>query len=273
MTMLQISSFAGRSTPILASALLLFALGGCSVFEGDDGDPGPAGPTGEQGDPGPSYGPTTSITITVDSVTIGAPPKPVVELTVKNQDGNPFAGLAEGDLRFNLAKLTAEMNGNPSFWQNYITRTRGSGISTEGSQERVSTNTAYRWGTWVNNLDGTYTYTFNTDLNSAQSLCAGPCTDADGNPLDLSYEPGKTHRLGIQLGNAEFGRNNTTYDFVPTGAAVTAMRDIVKTANCNECHNTLRIHGSRVETKFCVTCHNPGSWVADTPNTTVDFKV
>jgi OmcA/MtrC family decaheme c-type cytochrome len=29
----------------------------------------------------------------------------------------------------------------------------------------------------------------------------------------------------------------------------------------------------RIETKLCVTCHNPGSWVAGTNNTPVDFKV
>ena len=28
-----------------------------------------------------------------------------------------------------------------------------------------------------------------------------------------------------------------------------------------------------VDTRLCVTCHNPGSWVAGTPNVPVDFKV
>jgi len=49
------------------------------------------------------------------------------------------------------------------------------------------------------------------------------------------------------------------------------MREITKTGNCNECHDKITAHGSRFETKFCVTCHNPGSWVDS--DTTVDFRV
>jgi OmcA/MtrC family decaheme c-type cytochrome len=259
-------------TLFLAIGIVGLMLSGCGS-DGSDGDPGPEGP---QGDPGPSYNPATSLSITVDSVTIGSPAKPVVNFTVKNQSGQPFAGLGESDLRFNIAKLMPGANGDPSVWQNYIVRTRNNRM--EGYQERVSTHPG---ATLVNHLDGTYTYTFATDLNSAP--CPGPCTDADGNALNLSYQPTLTHRIGIQQGNrTDFPLVNATYDFVPAGGPVTTMRDIVQTANCNECHNRLRLHGSRIETKFCVTCHNPGSWFAKDNtvggvvvpvNETVDFKI
>ena len=95
------------------------------------------------------------------------------------------------------------------------------------------------------------------------STCPAPCTEADGTPLDVSYQPGLTHRVGIQQGNSALPQANALYDFVPSGGAVTSEREIVKTANCNECHDKITAHGSRFEIKLCVTCHNPGSWVAD----------
>ena len=105
----------------------------------------------------------------------------------------------------------------------------------------------------------------------ANAPCPAPCTDADGKALNVSYQPGLTHRVGIQQGNSALPIANALYDFVPTGGPVTSSREIVKTANCNVCHDKITAHGSRFEIKLCVTCHNPGSW-ADS-DTTVDFKV
>ena len=124
---------------------------------------------------------------------------------------------------------------------------------------------------WSTNGNGSYTYTFATDIKSA-ATCPAPCTDADGKALDISYQPGLTHRVTIQQGNSAYPKSAGVYDFVPTGS-FGSKRDIVATAKCNECHNQLTAHGTRVDTKLCVTCHNPGSWVAGTPNTPVDFKV
>ena len=138
-----------------------------------------------------------------------------------------------------------------------------------GSQERFRDRPTDVWGELVDHGDGTYTYTFETDITNV--TCPAPCTEADGTPLDLSYQPGLTHRVSIQQGNRDLPMANAVYDFVPAGGAVTSERLIVKTANCNECHDKITAHGSRFETKLCVTCHNPGSW-ADA-DTTVDFKV
>jgi OmcA/MtrC family decaheme c-type cytochrome len=245
----------------LCCALLL--LGGC--LSGDDGDQGPQGEPGPPGPPGTGVS-ATELNITVDSVTIASPP--VVEFTVTNQDGDGFPELTGSDLRFNIAKLIPAANGNPSQWQDYILRERNGAV--QGTQERDRTGSAF--GEFVDNGDGTYTYTFETDITSA--TCPAPCTDADGNALDVSYQPGQTHRLSIQQGNRDLPLVNAVFDFVPNGGAVTSMREIVKTDNCNECHDKITAHGSRFEMKLCVTCHNPGSWVVDDAgNTTVDFKV
>ena len=206
----------------------------------------------------------TELNITVDSVTISSPP--VVQFTVTNEDGLGFPGLTEDDLRFNIAKL---IPGIPTRWQDYIVR--ASGGATQGSQERL--RSGYPWGTLVDHGDGTYTYTFATDITNAP--CPAPCTDAEGNALNLSYQSNQTHRVSIQQGNSALPMANAVYDFVPGGGPVTSSREIVKTENCNVCHVKITAHGSRFEMKLCVTCHNPGSWIKNDDNTTttVDFKV
>ena len=254
---------------LAAVSVLTFALSGCS---GSDGGAGPAGA------PGATVGVTspataTALTMAITGATVDSPP--VVNFTVTDQNGVPVAGLVDTDLRFNIAKLVPGTNGDPSKWQNYINRASGGAV--QGSQERKTTTAGYRWGTLIDNKNGTYTYTFATDITSStDNVCPAPCTDADGNALDISYQPTLTTRVGIQMSNTAYPKVNATYDFVPAGGAVTTTRDIVQTANCNVCHNQLTAHGSRVETKLCATCHNPGSWVAGasgSPNTTVDFKV
>ena len=257
---------------ILTATIGLFAmvLSGCS---GDDGAAGAPGAPGAPAVVSPSE--ATALTIQVTGAAVSSPP--TVTFKVTNQNGVGVVGFANTDFRFNIAKL---IPGTPSSkWQNYIYRASG-GIY--GAQERLG-STGYRFGTFVDNKDGTYTYTFATDItNPADIVCPVACntmTDADGNPLDLSYQPSLTHRIGVQMSNSAYPYVNATYEFVPNGG-VGAARDIVATATCNQCHNQLRIHGSRIETKLCVTCHNPGSWVAAAPAAvppqparTVDFKV
>ena len=241
----------------IAASLLALGLAGCA----DDGSPGAPGA------PGPGVAPlatATALNIEVTGVTINS--APVVRFKVTNQDGVAVAGFGDADLRFNIAKLVPGSNGAPSKWQNYINGTSGT-RPVFGSQERASTG-----GTLVDNKDGTFVYTFATDI--ANVTCPGPCTEVDGvTPLNVSYQPSLTHRVTIQQGNSAYPKFNAIYDFVPAGGAVTT-RDIVKTETCNECHNQLSLHGSRIETKLCVTCHNPGTWDTTGPTPqTADFKV
>jgi OmcA/MtrC family decaheme c-type cytochrome len=210
---------------------------------------------------------STALNFTINAVCIDSPP--VVTFTVTNQAGTGMAGLTASDVRFNIAKLEPISNGNPTNWQNYINRASGGAV--QGSQERM--RTGFPFGTLTNNGNGTYVYTFATDItNPAANPCPAPCTDADGKPLNISYEPGLTHRVTIQQGNSAYPKATGVLDFVPNGTPADS-RDIVLTSTCNTCHNELTVHGTRVDTRLCVTCHNPGSWVAGTPNTTVDFKV
>jgi len=250
---------------LLASIVMAAVLSSCSG--GDDGEPG------VDGSPGPGINPTFSaiaLDITIDGVTINS--APVVDFGVKDENGLAFVGLTTSDLRFSIAKLTPGAFGDPSTWQSYINQSRNGAM--RASQERD--RSGYPLGVLADHGDGSYTYTFATDLDNVAVNCSAPCTDADGDALDVSYNPNLTHRVVIQLGHSVIGGlapENAVYTFRPADGATNGLfsREIVKTESCNECHNQLRIHGSRVDTRFCVTCHNPGTW--DPNGNTADFKV
>ncbi len=252
---------------IIAASLLALGLAGCGG--GSDGGTGSAGTPGGAG--GIAAGTAaltaaTALTVDITGVSINSPP--VVNFTVTNQAGVGMTGLTAADLRFNIAKLVPGSNGEPSNWQNYINRPVGGAV--QGSQERLAAG--YAFGTLANNGNGSYSYTFATDIKS--TACPAPCTDADGRPLDISYQPGLTHRVTIEQANGAYAKTSGVYDFVPAGGSVTTKRDILATAKCNECHGEVTMPGTnRVDTKLCVTCHNRGSWIAGTPNTSLDFKV
>lgn len=252
----------------LAASLLALALAGCGGGGGSSSSAAtPAGPASSSVAVA-ALTASTALTTNITGVSIGSPP--VVNFTVTNQAGVGMAGLSAADLRFNIAKLVPASDGGPSTWQNYLNRAVGGAVY--GSQERSATG--YAFGTLANNGNGSYTYTFATDITDpAANPCPAPCTDADGKALDISYQPGLTHRVTIQQANSAYPRSAGVHDFVPAGSGTGTRRDIVSDAKCNACHNQLTAHGTRVDTKLCVTCHNPGSWVAGAPNTPVDFKV
>ena len=252
----------------VAASLLALALAGC----GGGGGSTAAGPGA-----GPAASATaiaaltasTALTVGITGVTINSPP--VVNFTVTNQAGTGMAGLTAPDLRFNIAKLVPGSNGGPSDWQNYINTAANGAV--QGSEERSAAGFAF--GTLVNRGNGSYAYSFATDIrNPAANPCPAPCTDAYGRPLDISYQPGLTHRVTIQQANSAYPPASGVYDFVPAGGAVASTRDILATAKCNECHGEVMMYATnRVDTRLCLTCHNPGSWIAGTPNTSLDFKV
>jgi OmcA/MtrC family decaheme c-type cytochrome len=251
----------GFSPLVIVAAFVTFLLAGCT---GDNGSQGPAGPPGAS--PTDITDTATSLTMTISSVTVNSPP--VVNFSVAAENGKGFVGLTTSNLRFLIAKLTPGTNGNPSVWQNYIVTTQN-GTAMGAPLAKAVQGTRENNGTLVDHGDGTYTYTFKTDITNV--ACPSPCQDASGNPLNLSYQPTLTHRVGIQTAGS-LPAVNATFDFVPAGGAVTTRREIVKTAKCNECHDKLEAHDARIETKYCVACHNPGSTDPDTGNT-VDFKV
>jgi OmcA/MtrC family decaheme c-type cytochrome len=115
-------------------------------------------------------------------------------------------------------------------------------------------------GTWETTGDGQYTYTFKTKAPSG-------------------YDRTATHTIGI-YGNRNLSEFElpTNYDddflhFVPDASKVVTVRDVVRTATCNNCHDQLAAHGgSRRSIEVCVLCHTPQTIDPDTGNT-VDMPV
>ncbi len=277
-----------RRTGLALVAALVLALAGCGG--GSSGDPAPA-PTpaatvAEQiaqaakvaGNDTAENSASAFVVLQnagVPAVTVASPPK--VNFTVFS-DGAVKQGLALANVSFAIAKLIPGSNGNPDQWVNYIYRTETAAVNVgpggkpvlataqQATTDSKQTDPALAAAQLVYNPDGYYTYTFRTDIKDP--------TKTTG----VVFEPDRTHRIAIQLSytNAagETVRVNPYFDvtFDATGKSV-AVTDPSKTrkmtdvTSCNSCHEKLALHGGgRVDTQFCVMCHNPGTTDANSGN-------
>ena len=142
----------------------------------------------------------------------------------------------------------------------YTTRTQTSPI-TKVSAIQAGTDSG---GTVKQVADGEFVYTFKQKATPPS---------ANG-----SYDATATHRLGVygsrNLTEFDLGTNyaTDTLTWVPAGGTP-APRDVIRTASCNKCHDSLAFHGgSRVGMDLCIMCHTPQTTDPDTGNT-VDMKV
>jgi OmcA/MtrC family decaheme c-type cytochrome len=246
-----------------------FSLIGCMVLllagcDGSDGAQGPAGPEGPPGTPGPpgppgpsgSGVPITSagkINTTISEVEVpdgGGAPTVTFQLT--NDDGQGLTGLSAANISFVISQLTPGSNGGSSEWQSYVTRESAGVPNAQASTESGAA------GTFTEEGGGLYSYTFAQDLD-----------DYPGGP---DFDPGKTHRVGLEIRGLDIPAENAPLDFLPTGGDPLFTRLIVDSGTCNACHDKLEFHGgARFDPQYCVQCHNPSSVDEDSGNT-VDFK-
>jgi OmcA/MtrC family decaheme c-type cytochrome len=259
------ASYANFMLRTAAVVLLGASLAACSGSDGKDGAAGPAGPQGPTGPAGPA-GPGSGvpidsaelINIEVTSVAVPAGGgAPTVELSLTNDLTQGLFGLPAGDIRFVISQLSPGTGGGSSEWQSYVTRDSGGIPDAQADAERGSA------GTWVDNSDGTYQYTF------AQALTAYPA-----GPV---FDETKTHRLGIEIRGQAPISSNGIYTFVPAGGDPLFERRIVDNDTCFACHDIINFHGGpRTDIDYCVTCHNPSSIDGDTAaepwGGTVDMK-
>ena len=211
----------------------------------------------------------------VPAVTVASPPK--VNFAVFS-DGAVKTGLVLSNVSVVIAKLVPGTNGNPDEWRSYTHRTRAAatGTSTSAAVQATLTSPAMAQSTTaytdpkqtdaalaaaqlVYNPDGYYTYTFKTDITDV--------TQTNG----VTYEPGLTHRVAFQVSytNAagETVRVNPYFDFTidANGKSVpvtdpSKTRKMTDVSSCNGCHEKLALHGGgRVDTQYCVMCHNTAS--------------
>ncbi len=125
---------------------------------------------------------------------------------------------------------------------------------------------------------------FTDQGGSYQSLGDGVYRYTMGLRLPANYEVNATHTLGMWASRnlEDFGLGvpnaNAVYTFVPSGAPVTQVRDIVSTAACNQCHDPLAAHGlppfefDRRDVRICILCHYAGQINPETGNT-IDERV
>jgi OmcA/MtrC family decaheme c-type cytochrome len=111
-------------------------------------------------------------------------------------------------------------------------------------------------GTWTQVAEGEYLYTFGTKAPSGYDRTATHSVSVYGNRNLTEFE------LGVNIAD-------NTFNFVPDGSPVTVVRDIVRTATCNKCHDKLSAHGTtgRSSMENCITCHQPQTTDPDTGNT------
>ncbi len=290
---------APRWTVGLFGAFVVALLAACSGSTGAQGPPGASGATGPAGPTGPSGTVTAlnvttaaTITATITDVTMATPPAavtPVVKFLLVNETGEPLSGLPAADIDFAVAKLvppgtqlapvppqtTAPAQLISTQWQSYIYVTANPASASVGTvadpvvgttpqpQATVEAGTA---GTFVDNGDGTYQYTFAKDISKDSAV---------------SYDATLTHRVGFEIrgvtsaSGSTIAANSPVYTFKPSTGATTNItgQDIVEDQTCKNCHQVLAWHGgARTEVKYCVMCHNPSS-IDPSSGNTLDFKV
>jgi OmcA/MtrC family decaheme c-type cytochrome len=260
------SARVGRSRTVWM-VLLSACLGACS---GTTGASGPAGPPSTSSATSPTttgsalnISTATSITGKILSVSIAGPP--VVKFQLTDENNAFLQGLPAADIGFAIAQLVPGQNGSASQWNSYIYGTVPPAACPAGviacatTPETQATVEAGATGTLVDNGNGTYQYTFKKDITT------------DPNVI---YSATLTHRVGFEIRNLAQA-NNAAYTFQPSSGATTGIfsREIVDTATCDTCHTALSAHGgARVETQYCVMCHNPGTTDPNSANT-LDLKV
>jgi len=153
--------------------------------------------------------------------------------------------------------LIGYLPSNQEQFQSYITRVVTA--ATGGAQATQATGESMTTGVLTPVTQGEYVYAFKAKAPA-------------------SYDKTATHRIGIygsrNLTEFDLGTNydDATYDWVPAGGTP-APRDVVRTPDCNRCHDSLAAHGgSRKSVELCIICHTPQTTDPDTGNT-VDMKV
>ncbi len=287
------------------TALMALAIAGCGGGGGDDGPVVPPGPSvrdqinaaaavpanDSASNSSSAFTVVQGAGVTAVTVPAAASPTTAASLTKVNfsvfSDGKVVSGIPIGSVSFAIAKLVPGTNGNPDQWVNYIYRTEstatppnnvGNGpnstpamatatqATTDGKMNTTTLASLGLAAQMVYNPDGYYTYVFATDIRDPKKTNG------------VVFEPGKTHRVAIQLryrnAAGETILVNPYIDFTvdADGKSIfvtdpSKTRKMADVSTCNGCHEKLALHGGgRVDTQYCVMCHNPGTTDANSAN-------
>ncbi len=196
------------------------------------------------------------LNIKINSAAIASDGTITVTYTITDPAGLPLdlAGVTTPG-NINLSFVAAVLPNGQEQYTAYTTRTATGTVLASTQQAGADSG-----GTSMPVGPGQYTYTFHTKAPSG-------------------FDATATHTIGI-YGNRNLTAFNlptnyasAVFNFVPNGSPVTHVRELIKTASCNNCHDQLSAHGgSRRGIELCVLCHTPQTL---DPNTgaTMDAKV
>jgi len=196
------------------------------------------------------------LTITINSATIATNGTITVVYTISDPTGLPLdAAGVQTPGTVSLSYVAAVIPNGQEDYTTYTTRVAtGTVIATTNQPGADSGGTATQLG------PGQYQYVFHTTAPSG-------------------FDATATHTIGIYGSRTLTAYNlpnnyaSATYNFVPNGAKVTNVHDIIETASCNACHDQLSAHGgSRRGLNMCVLCHQPQNFDPNTGDT-LDAKV
>lgn len=247
--------------------LIFFVLAACGGGGGGSSAPDNTGGSPSSGGlPTPAQ--STDLNVVINNVTVSG--SPAVDFTVTNQDGTGVTVSTDdvnaGSLRFTIVKLVPGSNGDADNWRSYISTTETAtptagpnGVAVLASAQQATAEARTSAGVLESLGNGKYRYTFRTDITDPAQTGG------------VAYDASLTHRVAMQVSFTGSGGKsivkNPTFDFVPAGGVLRQTKDVVSVDSCNTCHDKLALHGGgRVDTKYCVTCHNPGTTDANSGN-------
>jgi OmcA/MtrC family decaheme c-type cytochrome len=186
--------------------------------------------------------------------------KPMVSVTMTDDQGRPLTPEALEGYGFTIAQVTEDTDTELTHLQSMLVReVEGqpytiNGESFEPAQSTAEQAFADNDGEWASVGEG-YVYTFaNTltaELDTALTTVVGLYAYKDGRETVA----------------------NDLYTFVPGGGEPRLTREVVSTEACNGCHGTLAFHGGvRREVGLCASCHTSQTTDPETGNS-VEFRV
>jgi len=161
--------------------------------------------------------------------------QPIVNFTIADSTGKSLPTSALGSLSFTMAGSTADYG-----YTNF-----GSDVTTPGYVTESATGASC-------GSDGSCLYTFKHAVPAQATGSYSIGVEARRTEILL---PGTTKQQSVT-----YGAKNQVVSFSVDGSALAPRRTVVATANCNQCHVSLSVHGSlRNQTVYCVMCHNPSN--------------
>jgi OmcA/MtrC family decaheme c-type cytochrome len=184
-------------------------------------------------------------------------------------DTPPPAALSASEL--NVTITEASIDGTTPTVKFRLTDGRGQPLSAEGVRIRLviavlEPDDEYRdYITTVQTSPDTHVSAVQA---AAENSTQGTLDDVGGGffeyrfavTLPDDFDRDAPHRVAIFADNTVVGVayvSNAVFDFVPSGEPVREGREIVRTENCNTCHDPLEAHGgTRRDVRLCITCHS-----------------